>query len=270
MCIRDSLYSFHQMAPAIYMVGTHPIPAHYSFIYPERMKGWVGRTISDGWQLNKDAAMKQSQCADLASISTSLYTVCSWHNEDWHVVAASDHSLTSSYHWPHGLPHSTLTAVCWWQTIVPRRRRCYTSLPRTSQRHEQACYRLCRKTAPHVLKLTETEKAVDTVAQYVPCIKWVYTTPHVSVSSYRDRSYCRTALPRMSPYAHPDSVWFWRCVSKLLTYLLILSPTQSYPFLPSFKNGCSLWLVRLLGTHTQYPFATSQTLQFVLNLIFKI
>jgi len=35
--------TFHHMAPH---TSTHPIPAYYSFIDPERMKGWVGLV---GW-----------------------------------------------------------------------------------------------------------------------------------------------------------------------------------------------------------------------------
>ena len=42
--------SFHQMALPV-NGSTHLIPAYYSFIYPERMKGWVGLVgwpVSDG------------------------------------------------------------------------------------------------------------------------------------------------------------------------------------------------------------------------------
>jgi len=36
--------SFHQMAPTVHS-RTHLIPAHYLFIDPERMKGWVGLVV---------------------------------------------------------------------------------------------------------------------------------------------------------------------------------------------------------------------------------
>ena len=41
------LRSFHQMALPV-NGSTHLIPADYSFIDPERMKGWVGWPIADG------------------------------------------------------------------------------------------------------------------------------------------------------------------------------------------------------------------------------
>jgi len=37
--------SFHQMAPHS---STHPFQVYYSFIYPQRMKGWVGWPVADG------------------------------------------------------------------------------------------------------------------------------------------------------------------------------------------------------------------------------
>jgi len=44
--------------------------------------------------------------------------------------------------------------------------------------------------------------------------------------------------------------------------ILILSPSQSHPLSLSLENGRFLWLVRLLGTHSQHLFATFQTVEF--------
>ena len=122
---------------------------------PDRHE-WSSNDRTVSWQLTAERRCCRDAVTETGAQCTARYcgAVSSWHrriitdslhlkrsgtSSQWRSAACCScdrprsnflATLTSRA----GLPHSTLSAVCWWQTLQPWRRQRYSSLPGTSRK----------------------------------------------------------------------------------------------------------------------------------------